>query len=190
LNDVEPLGASVADQYPLLEAGDLLVSLRDLHLVLVVDPGTGGVKWHVSAPHILQHDVDFFGNGWIGIFDNNRDFTKRGDMLGGTRTVAVQPGSDSTRVLFPTPHSDPFYTAFRGKWQMLKNGNMLLTEARSGRVVEVTADGRTVWEWIHEPYSDSLVPLVTKATRVDVTREEVASWPCSSVDSVRVSEQR
>lgn len=189
LNDVEPLSTSLADEYPLFEPGDLLVSLRDVNLVFVFNPTSGVVKWHSSKPFIAQHDPDFNGGGWIGIFDNRRDGTDRGSMLGGSRIIAIQPHTDSTKVLFPTDKSEPFYTSIRGKWQMLENGNMLLTESQTGRVVEVTRSGQTVWEWIHEPYDDSSVPVVTKATRVDLTREDVAPWPCSSVDSVSTSTQ-
>jgi len=106
-----------------------------------------------------------------------------------SRIIAVQPHTDSTAVRFPTEHSEPFYTDTRGKWQKLANGNMLLTEANPGRVVEVDQNGRTVWEWIHEPYDDSEVPFVTKGTRHDLTREEIESWPCSSLESVSTSNQ-
>jgi hypothetical protein len=58
---------------------------------------------------------------------------------------------------------------------------MLLTEAEPGRVVEVDSTGRTVWEWIHKPYDNS-VPWVTKASRHDLTPEDVASWPCSTME--------
>lgn len=91
LNDVEPLSASMANTYPLFDAGDLLVSLRKIDFVFVVDPDTETVKWHTSEHTIQQHDPDFIGNGWIGIFDNNRDFLSRGNMLGGSRIVAIQP---------------------------------------------------------------------------------------------------
>jgi hypothetical protein len=110
-------------------------------------------------------------------------------MLGGSRIVGLQPDLDSTAVLFPTSRSEPFYTDVQGKWQKLANGNMLLTESVAGRVVEVAPDGRTVWEWIHEPYGDASVASVTKASRRDLTPDEVASWPCTSVDSVRTSDQ-
>lgn len=134
MNDVEPLPASMADAYPRFEAGDLVVSLRDLHMVFVVDPHSRTVKWHATAPFVQQHDPDFVGEGWIGVFDNRDDFTPRGTMLGGSRIVGLHPATDSTHVRFPTPHSDPFYTDIRGKWQQLANGNLLLTESMAGRV--------------------------------------------------------
>jgi hypothetical protein len=190
LNDIEPLDSSMAGQYPLFEAGDLLISLRHPSLVLVFDPDSKEVKWHASGPWIHQHDPDFVGDGWIGVFDNNTDLAGRGEMLGGSRILAVQPHTDSTRVLFPTQRSDPFYTATRGNWQKLENGNMLLTEARAGRIVEVAPEGQTVLEWIKRPYEDSRVPLVTGSRLYSLTREEVASWSCSSVDSVSTSQEQ
>lgn len=180
LNDVEPLTPEMADEYPLFDAGDLLVSLREPHLVFVFDPDTKEAKWHASAPFIQQHDPDFMGNGWIGVFDNNEDFTERGTMLGGSRIVALQPHTDSMEIRFPTASSDPFYTDVRGKWQGLQNGNMLLTEAQAGRVAEVDPQGRTVWEWVQPSYNGSLVPVVTKAVRLDLTHEAVSSWSCTS----------
>lgn len=186
LNDIEPLPPAIADEYPLFEAGDLLLSLRNLHLVLVFNPDSEKVKWHASAPLIQQHDADFMGDGWIGVFDNNEDFTRRGTMLGGSRIVTLQPHTDSMAVRFPTPHSEPLYTDVWGKWQHLENGNILLSESSAGRVAEVTPDGQTAWEWVHSPYEESKVPVVTKATRHDLTREEVASWPCSSGDTTPV----
>ena len=183
LNDVEPLHSSMADEYPLFEAGDLAVSLRKIDFVFVFDPDTGTVKWHTSDPLIMQHDPDFIGDGWVGIFDNNKDFMDRGQMLGGSRIVAVQPHTDSVEVRFPTRRSDPLYTKAQGKWQQLPNGNMLLAESKAGRVVEVAPDGRTVWEWVIDPYSESKVSRVMTAVRHDLTAADVADWPCSAVDS-------
>lgn len=182
MNDVEPLPDSIATEYPLFDEGDLVVSLRKPNLVFVLDPSSEKVKWHETHPFIHQHDPDFIGNGWIGVFDNNHDWTKRGTMLGGSRVVLVNPHNDSTKVVFPTAKSDTFYTNVRGKWQILGNGNLLLTESQAGRVVEVGPDGETVWEWIHEPSGDETVPSVTKASRLEIERKQVASWPCSNID--------
>lgn len=182
LNDVEPLRKSLAAQHPLFEAGDLLVSLRNLDLVFVFDPGSRRVKWDASLPFIHQHDPDFMADGWIGVFDNNRDFTGRGTMLGGSRVIALKPGTDSTRVLYPRTRSRPFYSDILGKWQQLENGNLLLTEGRPGRLLEVTVDGRVVWEWIGEPYEESEVAEVSEGTRYAMSPADVASWPCSPGD--------
>nr|WP_272509226.1 arylsulfotransferase family protein [Salinibacter ruber] len=183
LNDVEPLSKSMADEYPLFESGDLVVSLRTIDLVFVFDPQSLEVRWHSIKPFIAQHDPDFTGGGWIGIFDNNRDGTKTGTMLGGSRIVSIQPHTDSVNVRFPTPKADPFYTAIMGKWQGLENGNMLLAETTAGRAAEVDSLGRTVWE-IVQPSGK-----ITKASLHDLTRKDIASWPCSSVDSVSTSNQ-
>lgn len=99
-------------------------------------------------------------------------------MLGGSRIVLLRPHTDSVDVINPTSESDDFYTPIRGKWQHLEGGNLLLTEAEAGRVVEVAPDGRTVWEWVHAPSDSSTVPSVTKGTRVDLTDSDLASWPC------------
>nr|WP_279303333.1 arylsulfotransferase family protein [Salinibacter ruber] len=183
LNDVEPLPASMADEYPLFDAGDLVVSLRKVDLVFVFDPDTETVKWHTSDPLIMQHDPDFIGDGWIGIYDNSKHFGARGGMLQGSRIVAVQPHTDSVEIRLPTPTSEPFYTQAQGKWQQLPNGNILLAESKSGRVAEVAPDRQTVWEWIIEPYSDSKVSRVMTAVRHDLRPEDVSSWPCSSTDT-------
>ncbi len=187
LNDIEPLPERMADEYPLFEAGDLVLSLHHINLVLVFDPESKKVKWHTTGPFILQHDPDFLGEGWIGIFDNNMD-GRKGKMLGGSRVVTIQPHTDSTKVLFTPQKLERFYTPIRGKWQMLENGNMLLTESEAARVVEVMPGGNLVWEWIQKPHN-SKVPSVTKASRHDLTREDVASWPCSSIDSADTSNQ-
>jgi hypothetical protein len=54
LNDVEPLSPSMAGEYPLFEAGDLLVSLKHPNLVLVLDPDSETVKWHADSTPIRR----------------------------------------------------------------------------------------------------------------------------------------
>ncbi len=178
LNKIEALNSSMADQYPLFEPGDILVSMRFINAVFVLDPATSEVKWLTTGPFLEQHDPKFIGNGWIAIFDNNTDGSQQGQYLGGSRIIAVKPGADKVRVLYPTELSQPFYTSAGGKFQMLENGNLLITEARAGRVFETNSSGLTVWEWIHEPYNDDLVPEVLEGSRYKLTPAKISLWSC------------
>jgi hypothetical protein len=179
LNDVEELSPEMAQSYPLFAAGDLLVSLRNIDLVLVFDPDTSEVKWHTFDLTIKQHDPDFIGDGWIGVFDNNTDGTARGSFLGGSGIVAVQPHTGRQAGLYPSENADPFYTDAGGKWQLLPNGNMLMVEARAGRALEAAPDGTTVWEWVSERYDEDRVPEVMEATRYDIGSDQILSWGCT-----------
>lgn len=169
----------MAEAYPLFEAGDLLISLRDLHLVFVLDPKTKDVKWHAFSPLLRQHDPDFMGGGRIGVLDNRADGTRRGQVLGGSRIAVLRPPSDSTRVRYPRSASDTFYTEAGGKWQLLDNGNLLLTEAQAGRIVEVDSSGTTLWEWIQKPVGTK-VPQVLDGARYPIAPARAETWSCSS----------
>jgi hypothetical protein len=185
MNDVERLGESRAAEYPMFDAGDLMISLKRLDLVLIVDPESGRIKWQYGGRLHAQHDPDFLGDGWIGIFNNRPDGTRRGTMLGGSQIVAIHPETDSVRVLYPTPASDPFYTEYMGKWQPLPNGNLLLTESVPARIVEVAPGGETIWEWVQQPTEingEGWVPAVSDAVRYDYTPEQVRSWPCAPAE--------
>lgn len=189
LNDVEPLHPAMAEEYPMFEAGDLLLSFKHLNLVLVIDPSTLKVKWWAGRPFIQQHDPDFVGNGWIGVFDNNEDGTDRGRRFGGSRIVALQPHTDSSAVWFSSRGANPLYTSNRGNWEQLESGNYLITESNKGRVVEATPAGRIVWEWIQPPYSNDRVPRIYWSERYNISPRTASNWPCSPADSVTGNEQ-
>jgi len=187
LNDIDVLHADQAEQYPLFTAGDLAVSLRHLHMVLVMDPETRKVKWYDTDPWIEQHDPDFTGGGWIEVFDNNREFNnvggeKRGAMLGGSRIVAIQPHTGKVRIVYPKNDSQFFYSEMGGKLQQLDNGNLLITENHAGRVFEIDPAGDLVWEWVNPPYDKKRVAEIAEGTRYPITTEQVSQWACNKPD--------
>jgi hypothetical protein len=138
-NDVEPLAPEMAAAFPGFEAGDLLVSLRELNLVAVVDPDDGRIRWSRHGPWLKQHDPDFQPDGTITVFDNRSG-------SGASRIMRVDPRSDIVDVLFAGSQAAPFYSWRRGKHQLLPGGHILVTETEAGRVFEVAADGGIVWE--------------------------------------------
>ncbi len=178
LNDVEPLSAKMADQYPGFAPGDLAVSFRLLDAVFVMDQD-GNIKWYDSQTTIHQHDPDFEGNGWLTVFDNRDDYSNKGLTLGGSRIVALNLVTHESRVLYPTGNSQSFYTKAGGKHQLLPNGNRLITESRAGRIFEVTAAGELVWEWINKPYDNESVSEILEGTRYNISLDTINQWNCS-----------
>jgi hypothetical protein len=180
LNDVEELSAAMAAEYPLFAAGDLLVSLRYLNLVLVFDPDTMAIKWSAPGQFVEQHDPDFIGGGWISVYDNRTDWTVDGRRFGGSRLVAVQPRTGSSRQIYPRPDAPAgrerwFYSHQGGKAQLLADGHWLITEPSAGRVFEIDRSGCTVWEWAQQP-DRGMVYEVLEGSRYPLTAAAVQEW--------------
>lgn len=181
MNDVEPLPSSLASQYPRFKAGDLLVSLRDLDLVLVLDPDEKAIRWSCSERFLRQHDPDFSGDGWITVYDNRDDSTLTGILLGGSRIARIHTGNGRFEQIYPSvppvPGERQFYSEVGGKLQELPDGNLLFTEPARGRALQVDADGRTVWEWVKQRQPDGLkISEVLECTRYPFSPELVRSW--------------
>jgi Arylsulfotransferase (ASST) len=162
-NDVEILSSADAPAFPRFEAGDALVSFRNLNLLIVFDPDSGVVKWSQTGPWLRQHDPDFLPDGRILVFDN-RDDGADGRLLGGSRIVAMDPVTREVEIIYKGTAETPFFTAVWGKVDLLDNDNFLITESNGGRVLEVTPDGTIVWSFINR-YDADRVLRISGATR-------------------------
>lgn len=168
LNDVDVLPAEFARAFPMFVAGDLLISLRNLNLLMVVDPRTRKVRWTRTGPFLRQHDPDFLSNGRISVFDNRRDGSG-GLGFGGSRILALDPRSTAGDVTTYGARADQhFYTDTMGDHQPLANGNMLISESQKGHAFEIAPDGAIVWSWINE-WRDGSIGKIAQATRYPVT---------------------
>lgn len=178
LNDIEEMPDSIADRFPEFEATDLLLSFRDEHLVMVVDSQDWVVRWYQMGPWIQQHDPDFQPDGRITVFNNKNDNTIGGTLLGGSEVVAFDTRSGETRVLYGGVPEQEMHSGLLGKHQMLPNGNILITQAQSGRLLEVTDMGEIVWEFVNR-YDEERAAVMTSATRYAPSYFEVEDWMCS-----------
>ena len=69
VNKVDVLESDLAGQFPGLQAGDLLISVRNLNLVLICAQtrnGSSVALW----PDGQQHDTSFTSDGTIEVFNN------------------------------------------------------------------------------------------------------------------------
>jgi outer membrane protein assembly factor BamB len=115
-----------------------LVSLRNLDTIAVVDLEATEVVWAGVGPWHRQHEARFVPGG-ILLFDN----------LGlGDQSRVIEYDTERTRIVWS--FTEPgFFSESEGAEQRLVNGNTLVTESNSGRLVEVTRDGRIVWEYVN-----------------------------------------
>lgn len=168
INDVEVLGTKLADGFSIFNAGDIVISSANLSIIAVLNQ-SGKIKWLCSGIFTRQHDPDFEQNGWIAVFDNRTGLDQ-------SQIRAINPATNEVFQLYPTEKKQFFYTHLAGKHQRLDNGNRLITEARTGRVFEVTPQGETVWEWIQQPYNDKVVAEITEATRYSIDKNDISNW--------------
>ncbi len=175
-NTVEILGAEMADAFPLFEAGDIMVSFRNINTILVLDGRTRKVKWSTTGPFLGQHDPDFLPDGHILLYDNR--ITGGKALFGNTRLIELDPVSKRIVWEWEGKGEYAFYNRSRGEQAPLPNGNVLAVDAHGGRVFEVEPEsGDVVWEWVNlvEP---GWVSLVVDAERYPADQVRFLGKPC------------
>jgi Arylsulfotransferase (ASST) len=168
LNTVEILPQNLADKFPMFEAGDILISLHNLNMIGVIDAEREAVKWVLRGMFVQQHDPDFLDNGHIMVFDNwgGRPDRKASQIL------EIDPVTQEVVWRYRGSAESGFFSKIRGKQQPLPNGNVLITDAQSGRVLEVTREEapEIVWEY-HNAMApvdgEGRVGLITLAERFE-----------------------
>ena len=178
LNEVEELGADMADEFIGFEAGDLLISVRNRNLVMVVDSEMSQIKWWRIGPWIRQHDPDFQVGGKITVFNNNTDYPSESDDRCNSQIVEIDPHTDQTRVLYGDRAGQKMYTSERGTHQMQPGGGILITESHSGRVFEVDKDGKVIWEFINR-YDEDNVTWMHDAEIYPNSYFTLDDWQCN-----------
>ena len=166
-NDVEVLESRLSADFEGLNAGDIMVSLRNISTVLIIDGETELVKWALQHPFVLQHDPDFVEGGFISVLDNRPNMEGNAPAFEGSRIVRVRPFSNEVEIIYASSADNNFYTRGGGKHQNLPNGNLLIGEPYAGRLFEVTRDGELVWSWLAERWSDGdiRVPELSDGSR-------------------------
>ncbi|MGB7320855.1 MAG: arylsulfotransferase family protein, partial [Albidovulum sp.] len=145
------------------------------NMIVVTDPAVTTIKWLKIGPFIRQHDPDFQPGGTITVFDNHSDESLDGTRGGGSRIWQIDPATDQAVTLYGGREDQFMYSPERSTHQLRENGNLMITEAQSGRAFEVTPAGKTVWEYINRYDSDS-VTWVHNAEVYNPSYFTVADW--------------
>ena len=177
LNDIKVVSAALAAKIPNVQAGNLLMSLRNQHALVIADEFTGEVKWMKTGPWIRQHDPDVTPDGMIEVFDNGINEPLPGRELIGSRILRFDPADGTTSNLYPVRADETFFSWIMGAHQSLPNGNRLITESMAGRVFEVTPDGDIVWSLVMIS-SDKTAAIVSSAERLAPGYVSPGDWTC------------
>lgn len=178
LNDIEVVTPALAARIAGVEAGDLLVSLRQLHMLAILSRRTGTVAWSRVGPWVRQHDADITSDGMIDVF-NNGDTRLAVDGVIGSSILRLDPATGAVRTLYPKDGQGHFFTRIMGAHQLLPNGNRLITESMVGRLLEIDAAGSPVWEFV-QAYDDTHAALLQSAQRYPPGYLRVQDWSCPS----------
>ncbi len=177
INDIEVVNAPLAAALDGVEAGDLLVSIREMNMIAILDQNDGRLKWYKTGPWVRQHDPDIMPDGTIEIFNNR---SKRlGDHVQNSQIVSYDPRTDKTTVLHPKGRDDSFFTNIMGTHQRLENNNVLISETVAGRVFETTPLGEVVWDY-RLPYDDEVASLFEQSMRVPLEYFGENNWSCDT----------
>lgn len=184
VNMISELPPALAPAFPQFRPGDLVVSVRDYNLVFVVEPGSWEVKWHSTGPWLRQHSAKFLADGTIGVFNNNAYAYQSGpdgvtdlSQPRESQILAVDPKTGRAEVRYGGKPGQEMMSVFRGYQQPLPDGGFLITEPEAGRVVQVDAAGRTVWEYINR-YDEGRVLEMTGARVFPAGYFSVRDWAC------------
>lgn len=144
-NTLEVLDGRFADRDPAFWKGNVLVSVLKLNALAILDPDKEEIVWAKTGPWRRQHQPTFLENGRLLLFDNLGAGRTR------SRVLEIDPLSGETVWRYGgTPEVD-FLSKTLGSCQRLPNGNTLITESENGRAIEVTPEGRIVWE-LYNPH--------------------------------------
>ena len=106
-----------------------------------MDPNTLKVKWWRIGQVRRQHDPDWNQRGTITVLNNNMH-------RGHSSIVEIDPRTYKSRVLVDGEKYH-FYTHIQGKHQISPQGSVLITSPQQGRVFEVDANGKVVFEFLN-----------------------------------------
>ncbi|WP_137389040.1 arylsulfotransferase family protein [Rhodoligotrophos defluvii] len=169
-NSVTYIDRENGRNFPFGKEGQILLSFRETHAIVVLDLEQEDIVWATRGPWIGQHDPDILPNGNILLFDNFAEYEGPG---GTSRVIEFDPRTMAIVWQYTGSPQAPLESRIRSDQQRLANGNTLITESDGGRIVEVTRDGSIAWEFmnpIRAGEGGSKIPIIAWAEKLDAAR--------------------
>jgi hypothetical protein len=186
-NTVDVITEEAAANFAFGEAGQVLLSFRELGAIGVLDLESEGLVWVTRGYWLGQHDPDILPNGNILLFDNYGHFEK---PEGRSRVIEFDPQTMEIVWQYAGTADRPFESLIRASQERLANGNTLITESSGGRIFEVTPAGEIVWQFVNPirgGEQNDRLPIICWAKRLDPNDLDTALWTKKPPDAVAAS---
>jgi hypothetical protein len=168
MNSVFELGKNIHSSDDRFKAGNLLVSMRNIDMMIIIDKDSKEIVWHYGRNGILkQHSPYMIENGNILFFDNGDNSRKY------SRGVELNPLTRELIWEYGNRPDERFYSEYMGNAQRLPNGNTLITDGSNGRIFEVTPGREMVFEYFtpHKT-NNGFREVIYRAFKVDKAKYE------------------
>ncbi len=143
-NTIEVVTKEADGKAPMLKEGHLMISFRNLDLLIMVDPDKEEITWASYGPWKGQHDPEIQNDGTVIMFDNQGGIQKD---TGASRILHIDLNTMGIIWEYNGTKDNPLFSAYNSSIHVLPNGNILATESEAGRIIEVTRDKQIVWEY-------------------------------------------
>ena len=142
----------------------VLLSFRNISTVVIIDKSSGEIVHRVGPPLLAQqHDPSILENGNLLVFDNG---AHRHDVaIPFSRVLEIDLSTNTPVWSYQTWPLGDLFSPFVGGARRLGNGNTLVTEGTTGRLLQVTAAGEVAWEF-KNPFTGTLQPQVFRPNAV------------------------
>ncbi|PYI06693.1 hypothetical protein BO78DRAFT_418346 [Aspergillus sclerotiicarbonarius CBS 121057] len=149
---------------------NVIASSRNTSSVFIIDRVTGNIVWHVTAPTVCQQHCAHPINSAGDLIRDNGVFRPE---ISVPFSRAIIVSRQSKQVIWEWKDSTTgglgFVTPFMGSAQMLANGNVLICEAATGRIMDVTEGKQLVWEFV-VPQLNTYKKVMTKRVLAEMQR--------------------
>ncbi len=143
-NTIEVVSKDAAGKAPMLKEGHLMISFRNLDLLIMVDPDKEEITWASYGPWKGQHDPEIQNDGSMIMFDNQGSFKKDSGI---SRILHVDLNTMKILWEYSGTKEKPLQSLYNSSIHVLPNRNILVTETEAGRIFEITRDKEIVWEY-------------------------------------------
>jgi hypothetical protein len=162
-----PQGGTHCNNIEVLPDGRWLLSFRLTSTLAIVEPATGEIVWRWKGETSHQHDARPVGDGHILMFDNG---CHRPGLPSFSRVIEIDLETEAIVWQHQAEVVLSLFSYMGSGAQRLAGGNTLITECATGRIIEVTADHRVVWEYVcpfqHTSAFFGPTPMIGNAERL------------------------